>query len=214
MAMDLRFTNQLAVSNDVRHQVRHLGWFRRSFVHCVDLAKADWGIAFKVNEPALANAFFDWAIAFSGQRQHAELSRKDFAIFAAGMLLKELIRGKVCSAENIDKLTIPADANQRMADIIRFWPEGFLYTSYCLSVLKVVMLQDFETDIEIEPAAEDLRTWWSFRENTSEDVSLAIGFLDTFVGSKPNWVQPEFVLARQGMRAAEPAAAVLETVAD
>jgi hypothetical protein len=200
--MNLRFTNQLTVSRDVRHQVRHLGWFRTSFMECVALVEADWGIRISVNEPALANAFLDWAIAFTEQRQHATQSRKDFATFAAGMLLKELIRNRVCAASDRHRLTIPADANERIAEIIRFWPEGFLYTSYCLSVLNAVMVQDFDSVLEVEPVADDIRTWWTFRENTSEDAALAIGFLDMFVGRKPNWAEPEFAQARAGMQAA------------
>jgi hypothetical protein len=206
--MNLHFTQQLTVSQDVRHQVRHLSWFRSSFTKCARLAEADWGIRLSVNEPALANAFLDWAIAFTEQRQHAlpsaslsgAQSRKDFATFAAGMLLKELIRNRVCTASEHHCLTIPADANARVAEIMRFWPEGFLYTSYCLSVLNAVMVQDFDSVLEVEPAADDIRTWWTFRENTTEDAALAIGFLDMFVGRTPNWSEPEYAPARAGMQ--------------
>ena len=203
--MELPFTSQLTVSNDVRHQVRHLGWFRASFLNCARLVKADWGIGYNVDEAALANAFLDWAIAFTKQRQFARQSRTDFATFAAGLLLKELIRNRVAVASETGRLTVPKDANGRVAEIIRFWPEGFLYTSYCLSVLNAVMVQDFDQVLDVKPEAEDIRTWWSFRENTTEDAALAIGFLDKFVGRTPNWVQPEFVLAREGMKAARSA---------
>ncbi len=198
--MDLRFTNQLATSEDVRHQVRHLGWFRRSFKRCVALVGKDWGIEVSVDDAQLAKAFLDWANAFSEQRQYAELSRKDFANFAAGLLLKELIRNKVCAAGDTSRLNIPADANARVAEIIKFWPEGFLYTSFCLSVLNAVLQQDFDSAVELKPIVQDLSAWWSFRENATEDASLAVGFLDTFIGNEPNWLQPNFALARSGMK--------------
>ena len=200
--MDLRYTNQLSTSEDVRHQVRHLGWFRRSFKRCVALVGKDWGVEFSVDDAQLAKAFLDWANAFAEQRPYAELSRKDFANFAAGLLLKELIKNKVCAAGDTSSLNIPADANARVAEIIKFWPEGFLYTSFCLSVLNAVMQQDFNSVVELKPIVEDLGAWWSFRENASEDASLAVGFLDTFLGNEPNWLQPNFALARQGMRPA------------
>ena len=198
--MDLRFTNQLSGSRDVRHQVRHLGWFRRSFKRCVALVTKDWGIDFTVHDEQLAKAFLDWANAFAEQRKYAELSRKDFANFAAGLLLKELIANKVCAAGDTSELNLPEDANRRVADIIKFWPEGFLYTSFCLSVLNAVMVQDFDSVVELKPIVQDLGAWWSFRENTTEDSSLAVGFLDTFVGNEPNWIQPNFALARHGMK--------------
>ena len=198
--MDLRYTTQLSASHDVRHQVRHLGWFRNSFKRCTGLITKDWGIGFVVHDEALAVAFFDWTDAFAQQRRYAELSRKDFADFAAGLLLKELIKNKVCAACHPSGLIIPSDADARVADIIKFWPEGFLYTNFCLSVLNAVMQQDFDSVVEMQPIIEDLGTWWSFRENATEDASLAVGFLDTFIGNEPNWVQPGFAAARHCMK--------------
>ncbi len=200
--MELPFTNQLSVSGDVRHQVRQLGWFRNSFNRCAGGVTKDWGIAYTVHDEKLAKAFLDWANAFSEQRKYAELSRKDFANFAAGLLLKELIRNKVCAVGDASSLSIPAEANGRVTEIIKFWPEGFLYTSFCLSVLNAVMVQDFNSVLELKPTVEDLGTWWSFRENVTEDASLAVGFLDTFIGVEPNWVQPNFALARPGLQRA------------
>jgi hypothetical protein len=201
-AMELPFTNQLSVSSDVRHQVRHLGWFRNSFNRCADGVTKDWGIAYQVHDAKLTKAFLDWANAFSEQRKYAELSRKDFANFAAGLLLKELIRNTVCSVGDMSSLSIPAGADEHVTEIIKFWPEGFLYTSFCLSVLNAVMVQDFNSVLDLKPIVQDLGTWWSFRENVAEDASRAVGFLDTFIGVEPNWTQPNFALARPGLRPA------------
>lgn len=198
--MDLHFTNQLAALDDVRHQVRHLAWFRRAFDRCAALVTQDWGVDFKVHDVPLTKAFLNWARTFAAQRKYAEVSRKDFASFAAGLLLKELIRNQVCTAGDKPGLRIPAGADGRAAEIIKFWPEGFLYTSFCLSVLNAVMQQDFDSIIELKPVVEDLGTWWSFRENVSEDASLAVSFLDIFIGNEPNWTQPGFAHARQGMK--------------
>ena len=53
--------------------------------------------------------------------------------------------------------------------------------------------------------ADDLRTWWSYRENVGEDPALAIAFLDMFIGSEPNWVMPDSAASRSAMKRAQAA---------
>ena len=40
------------------------------------------------------------------------------------------------------------------------------------------------------PSMDDLHSWWSFKENVSEDINLAIGFFDHFAGVEPSWLIP------------------------
>ncbi|MEM8541649.1 MAG: hypothetical protein AAGF25_11910, partial [Pseudomonadota bacterium] len=68
-----------------------------------------------------------------------------------------------------------------------FWPEGFVYVTYCLNVRQAVLKKDFGVEIEQASALEELRTWWSFKENVAEDPNYAISFLDLFAGETPNW---------------------------
>jgi hypothetical protein len=68
------------------------------------------------------------------------------------------------------------------------------------------MEQEFNRQININPNTEDLRTWWSFRENIAEDPSYAICFFDHFIGKEPNWSFPGSVVNRGSMARALPMA--------
>ena len=52
------------------------------------------------------------------------------------------------------------------------------------------MEQDFDFENNLPPSMDDLTCWWSFKENMSEDINLAIGFFDRFAGIEPNWLMP------------------------
>lgn len=199
--MDLGLKRDLATVTDLRHRVRRLGWFRQSFRQAAALVGGAHGIAFALDDRALADAFFGWIEAFAAHKASAATDRRDFSLFAAGLLLKELIRAAPARA------TAPAPAGalpREAAAPAAFWPEGFLYTQYCLSGLAAVMEQDFGEQLALAAAADDLRTWWSFRENAGECPALAIAFLDHFVGAEPNWRLPEDARARVGLRPPTP----------
>ena len=93
-------------------------------------------------------------------------------------------------------------AAQAEASIVSFWPEGFLYTNYCLNVLSAVVQQELGESLSLSAGADDLRLWWSYRENAEEDPSMAIAFLDKFLGEEPNWRVPESLESRAAMRRA------------
>ena len=78
-----------------------------------------------------------------------------------------------------------------MADSVAFWPEGFLYTNFCVSAIAAVYEQEFGEAPAIDKCADDLRTWWSYRENASEMPAYAVAFLDRFLGGEPNWLLPD-----------------------
>ena len=78
-----------------------------------------------------------------------------------------------------------------MAEIVEFWPEGFLYTNFCVSAISAVYEQEFGETLAIDKCADDLRTWWSYRENAAEMPSYAVAFLDRFLGAEPNWLLPD-----------------------
>jgi hypothetical protein len=200
-SMDLGLQQELVRTPNVSRQVRHLKWFRGSFHRCADLMTSHWGTSFDIKEPRLASAFLNWAEQFEQQRSYARLEPRDFAVFASGLLLQELLREAPAEvrATSGRKSFAPVQRFNAVAD---FWPGGFLATSYCISVLNAVAAQDFQDPFALTPAAEDLRTWRSFRENIRENPSCAVGFLDLFVGNDPNWEQPDWAPARPKMRRA------------
>jgi hypothetical protein len=93
-------------------------------------------------------------------------------------------------------------AHPDMHNIIAFWPEGFLYTNYCVGAIAAICEQEFGAAPQIDECADDLRTWWSYRENVKEMPAYAIAFLDKFLGAEPNWVMPNLASARTAIRRA------------
>lgn len=205
-AMDLRLKDELATIPDLGHRLRQLRWFRAAFLATSKSVTAAYGVKFQVDDAKLARAFLDWAEIMDKQKGLATIDRADFIIFAAGLALRELIRQNPVKAPLPEiRPELPA-ADASMAEIVRFWPEGFLYTNFCVAAISAVYEQEFGRAPTIDASADDLRTWWSYRENATEVPAYAVAFLDRFLGGEPNWVFPDNAYARQAMRLALDAA--------
>jgi hypothetical protein len=195
--MDLRFKDELALMPDLGHQLRRLRWFRATFRANARAVGLAYGLRFEIDDTRLAKAFLDWIETVEGERRFATVDRADFIVFAAGLVLRELIRQNPAKAVAQAQ---PASADDRMAEIVRFWPEGFLYTNYCIAAIAAIHEQEFGSAPAIDACADDLRTWWSYRENATEMPSNAVAFLDRFLGAEPNWILPDSARSRQAMR--------------
>ncbi len=193
--MELELRQDFAGEPDLRHQVRRLRWFKKSFRRDAELIAQHHGVTLAIDDRRLTEAFLNWIEAFNRQKAYASLDRRDFTLFAAGLLLREFIKTRPVNAGA--RPTAPAESS-----IVSFWPEGFLYTNYCLNVLSAVLRQEFAESLSLSEAADDLRVWWSYRENVEEDPSMAIAFLDKFLGEEPNWRVPESLESRTAMRRA------------
>ena len=163
----------------VRRAVRRLRWFKSSFAQQIDAVSQATKITFRTNEPALTACFVEWLRAFEGQKPRAPSARQAYVGFAAGLMLRSLIRHKPVAA-----VDIPATDNP--ANPAFFWPEGYAYVSYCLNIHYAILEQDFDEHLDTAPALSDIRVWWSFKENCREDDALAIAFLELFSGHDPN----------------------------
>lgn len=195
--MDLRFKDELALMPDLGHQLRRLRWFRATFRANARAVGLAYGLRFEIDDTRLAKAFLDWIETVEGERRFATVDRADFIVFAAGLVLRELIRQNPAKAVAQAQ---PASADDKMAEIVRFWPEGFLYTNYCIAAIAAIHEQEFGSAPAIDACADDLRTWWSYRENATEMPSNAVAFLDRFLGAEPNWILPDSARSRQAMR--------------
>lgn len=200
--MDLPFRHELALMPDLRHRLRQLRWFRATFRSSAKVVSETFGVRFEIDEAKLTRAFLDWIEVMEAQKRFASVDRADFIVFAAGLVLRELIRQ--APAREISGLTemTETEANAGTAEIVRFWPEGFLYTNYCVSAILAVHEQEFGTAPSIDKCADDLRTWWSYRENATEMPAYAVAFLDRFLGAEPNWITPDRAQSRQAMQRA------------
>ncbi|MGX8007843.1 hypothetical protein ACVDG8_001950 [Mesorhizobium sp. ORM8.1] len=200
--MDLPFRHELALMPDLRHRLRQLRWFRATFRSSAKVVSETFGVRFEIDEAKLTRAFLDWIEVMEAQKRFAAVDRADFIVFSAGLVLRELIRQ--APAREISGLgnMIEIEENAGTAEIVRFWPEGFLYTNYCVSAILAVHEQEFGNAPSIDKCADDLRTWWSYRENATEMPAYAVAFLDRFLGAEPNWITPDRAQSRQAMQRA------------
>ena len=189
----------VAQTPDIRHAARRLRWFAASFARQIAVLSADSGVAYAIDRKKLAAAFVAWLRAFDAQRPHADADRRDFTHFAAGLMLRELIRHDPVSAT-----ALPPGADT--ANPAYYWPEGYAYVAYCLTVCDAVLGQEFNAALTMTPELDDIGYWWTFRENTRDDASWAVAFFDKFSGREPDWDAPELFFSRRRQRAALAAA--------
>lgn len=208
--MDLLFKNELSLVPDLRHRLRQLRWFRTTFRNSVRAVTARYGIRFEVDEDKLARIFFDWVETVNARKAFAGVDRGDFIVYAAGLALKELIRQAPVRAV-ADKAQ-PNAIQTPAPEIVRFWPEGFVYTNYCVCAIAAMFEQEFGATPALDASADDLRTWWSYKENATEMPAYAVAYLDRFLGAEPNWVAPDQPETRQAMRKAIIAATGVDTI--
>ncbi len=167
----------------IRRAVRRFRWFKQSFRDQTALIAAASGVEYAVHDDRLARVFVGWLRAFEDQKPAAETDRRDYVAFAAGLMLRQLVREKPLTVQSVP---VGSDASNPAY----YWPEGYVYVAYCLNVRAAVLAQDFDEAADVAPDFDDIRTWWTFKENTAEDPSLAIAFLDLFAGDAPNWSMP------------------------
>lgn len=191
--MEILTQSEMSAQPDFGHRLRQLRWFRRTFASCVKALDKRYGLETTVNEEMLAKVFVDWVETIEQKKRLANVDRADFIKFSGGLMLRELIKADPAAVR------LPVHATGDLPETIAFWPEGFLYTNFCISAVSVVHLQELGEPVHLADCVDDLRTWWSFRENTHEMPAYAIAFLDRFLGVEPNWTMPDLPEARAAM---------------
>jgi len=171
----------------IRRAARRLRWFKTSFQQQVDAFSAESGIRFELDSGRLVQTFLTWLREFEAQKPDNARGRHAYVGFASGLMLRQLIK-----SQPLRVLFVPDNADPDNPAF--FWPEGYVYTAYCLNVRRAILEQDFDETRQVSPDFSDLRVWWSFRENVSENSSYAISFLDLFAGETPNWRFPSVFL--------------------
>ncbi|MCY3996349.1 MAG: hypothetical protein OXF07_09430 [Rhodobacter sp.] len=168
----------------IRKSAQRLRWFVDVFEEQVGRTATETGNRFSVDRGILAQVFAEWIKAFDEQKPSSADDRPAYVGFAAGLMLRTLITRNPLTL--IDR---PVGADE--TNPAYFWPEGYLYVAFCLNVRGLVLERDFHANQIPDDSLNELRTWWSFRENLAEDPSLAIAFLDLFAGAEPEWSMPE-----------------------
>jgi hypothetical protein len=198
--MGPEYSQELMQAGDLAHRLRRLHFFTDHFRNYIDALAVRLGLSITIDRIRLTDAFLAWGEDFTRQRNAAAIDRQDYMVFTAGTLLTHLIKVEPVAVQALAAEGASVAPPDDMRDIIAFWPEGFLYTSYCISVLQVVLEQETRQALPMSEIARDLRSGWSFRENVREDRWSAIGFFDLFVGAEPNWLSPSTAADRPAMR--------------
>lgn len=178
-----------ATNEPLRIAVRRLRWFKAAFLRHSEKVGNDLGCKLEVDEAKLATCFMHWLDAIEVQRPADKSQRRAFFEFAAALMMRELTANMPVKAVGAPVLAQPGSA-------AAFWPEGYCCTIFCLSVHAAATAQEFHAETVIDPAIDDLRNWWTFKENTMQDASFSAGFLQMLLGSQPNWVMPDVFAAQ------------------
>ncbi len=176
--------------DDLSHEARRFRTILWSFEKNLELLFKDTGLSARVDHAALANAFSRWRQTFDRTKHLADINRHDFVIYAAGLMLKELIAAAPLKAEALDAGMLPefpAHVDHRL----KRWPEGYAYTSFCLSVAAAILKEMGDQEPVPAKSADDTAFWDSFREHAVENPATAIAFFDLVCGGDPNWDAPE-----------------------
>ena len=176
--------------DDLYHEARRFRTILWSFERNMDLLFKDTGLVTIVNHEALAEAFSRWRKAFDDSKHLADTDRRDFVIYAAGLMLKELIAAAPLKTSE-GKPQVLSDLPLEIDHRLKSWPEGYAYTSFCLSVAAAILKEMGDAEPVSAPKTEDPRFWDSFRENTLESPSMAVAFFDVVCGQEPNWNAPD-----------------------
>jgi hypothetical protein len=157
-----------------------------------------------IDHAALAEAFSNWRQAFDRSRHLADINREDFVIYAAGLMVKELIAAApltVTRRSETASRALPDDVSRRLGR----WPEGYAYASFCVSLASAILHHE-GSEIEPDGFTDNPQFWDTFRENALESPANAIAFFDLICGRTPNWEFPDVPYLRQAF--AEPAAKI------
>lgn len=180
--------------DDLSHEARRFRTIVWSFQRNLELLFKDTGLSAKVDHAALAEAFARWRQKFDQSKHLADVNRNDYVIYAAGLMLRELIVAAPLKATKDESLpALPGGIDHPLAR----WPEGYAYTSFCLSVAAAILKELGDEEPMPAVVADDPGFWNSFRENTHEDPETAVGFFDLVCGREPNWAAPGVLWLRK-----------------
>ena len=171
--------------NDLTHEARKFRTFASLFRRNLELIFKGPEIALAVDHANLAAAFSRWRQAFDENKSLADVDRQDFVIFAAGLMLKELIVADPLKGLSVSEADFPAPARPEDHLLAR-WPQGYVYASCCLSLAAAVIREGHGTEIETAAIADEPRFWDSFRDNTAEFPDNAVAFFDVICKRQPN----------------------------
>lgn len=195
-------TREILNVRDLIHRVRGLRFFTSHICNGIAAVAEREGLSVKIDRRRIPELFVGWVGAIAAQKAASRVDRRDYILYSAGLLVERLLAERVIAAQ------VPAETVRPIDPAARHWPEGFLAVTYCLEVLDIVLPQEGLAPVPHLRLGDDMKTWWSFRENALEDVTTTVPFFDLLVGNRPNWEVPTIAAERWAIRAAATVAAV------
>lgn len=193
--MKTSLKTEIADQPDLAHDARRFRTVLQSFERNLELLFKDSGLSPHVDHAALATAFAKWRERFDATKHLADSNRHDFVIYAAGLMLKELVEAKPLKALAVEGAKLELGNH-----VLGRWPEGYAYTSFCLSVAAAILREMGEDEPSGAGLADDPAFWDSFKENAVESPATAVAFFDLVCGQDPNWDAPDVPWLRNGLR--------------
>jgi hypothetical protein len=173
----------------IRVAARRMRWFRAALQRYLDHLADRSGCRFTLDDRRLARVYVRWLRAVEAQRPEGDDARQAYFVFAAGLMLREMV------AEMPLVLASPPEALSPGTALAN-WPEGYACSMFCMTVAAAALRQEFDPGAGLAPAADDLRHWWSFAENVRENESYSIPFLEMFLGYGHDWAMPDAFVSR------------------
>ncbi len=196
--MESALTKDVTEIPDLAHAARHYRTIVEIFEKNLENLFRNSRLAPEVNHQALALAFARWRKLFDDTKYLADIDRHDFVIFAAGLMLKELIAAHPLVTHTKGSVSENQMVSDKDALLVR-WPEGYAYTTFCLSVAGAILSEMGENSLAVAGGAQNPEFWDSFRENSIETPAIAIAFFDLICGQNPNWDMPDIPWARKAL---------------
>jgi hypothetical protein len=196
--METPLTHTIDKIDDLAHEARRFRTVLATFEKNLELVFQNTALTAQVDHAALATAFSNWRQRFDVTKYLADTNRHDFVIFAAGLMLKELVSAapiKTAARATSDAALVTTDHS------LARWPEGYAYTSFCLSVASAILREMGENEPDARGPADDPVFWDTFKENTATSPETAIAFFDLVCGQEPNWDAPDVPWMRKALKA-------------
>lgn len=174
-----------------RKSVRQLRWFETSFRAQMGAISAQTGQHYELSDQRLIDTFLSWHRAFDSQKPASRMVRRAYVSFAAGMMFFELLQKRPVSVR-----TRPAPVDVNTPALMH--PEAYLYASYCHVIRQAILGEDFWLDTNAPDRMDEFAVWQTFSEETAQDRTAAIAFLDLFANENRTWAIPKMTHSQGG----------------
>ncbi|MES2979989.1 MAG: hypothetical protein V4731_16320 [Pseudomonadota bacterium] len=173
------------------------GWFREAFRQALDAPQTSSEVPRRVNDEALAGAFFAWVKAVEAYGAYESLDKLDFRHFMAALMLQKL----VAADPPVTEAAVGGGTVALVRGSSQAQSPGAL-VPFVMTLLQAWRLELGAPALVIAPELMQGRPWASFLENVREDSSTAIGFVDQLSGLEPVWQYPTLIESRPAVKKA------------